>query len=283
MENLVVSALFWKNVMDQDLPAKTIVKKQTQAHQTLIIPAHKPIKTTYIKSKKSSQKTHIIIAPHPDDEILCCSTKIKELKDLGQNVKIIYLTNGDAHTLNSPKKSKNYGEKRKKESLKALSKVGLKSTDAYFLGFPDSHLDQLNTKKSIRSKYTRQNRSSKNSTFPFTPYTQKHLARNLSKLLNKFDIQTIYIPSQKDNHPDHQFAGNIIKELIVPQQQINILEYTIHGNNKIGKSLNPQKLKLIQIFKSQFHDLNHKYFLEKFASISEIFTPIKKQLIGKTN
>ncbi|SFU65691.1 GlcNAc-PI de-N-acetylase [Butyrivibrio sp. INlla21] len=82
-----------------------------------------------LKSYFEEKKTMIIV-PHQDDELFLCGTVLGMLKGCKQNVYVVFTTNGD------------YGcsfEIRKRESIKALSVFGIKSSNIIFLGYGDQY------------------------------------------------------------------------------------------------------------------------------------------------
>ena len=224
---------------------------------------------------KKKKPTTFIIAPHPDDEVLCCSETINQKIEEGESVKVIFITDGDAYVSNSAQKSRQYAKKRKQESKTVARKLGLKQSDLFFLGFPDSYISKLKPQKITTSKYTKKQNAGRGSYFPFARYTQTELVKNLQEIFRSHNVSQVYLPSQKDTHPDHTASANIVKTALSQSKQKaepEILEYQIHGRrDRIGEIVSDKKLFLIQFFKSQFHDKRHKSFLEKFAFIPEQF------------
>lgn len=66
-----------------------------------------------------SQKTLLIIAPHPDDEVLGCGGLIRQIKDKGGKVYVLFLTVGD--TDDYRKEGKSTGSERTNE-IEAVAK-----------------------------------------------------------------------------------------------------------------------------------------------------------------
>ena len=95
----------------------------------------------------------MLIAPHPDDESIACSVILQRAVRAGAEVRIVYLTDGD----NNPwpqrvlerkwrltaSDRKNWGGLRRKEALDALSVMGIRQSNARFLGLPDQGLTDL--------------------------------------------------------------------------------------------------------------------------------------------
>lgn len=90
-----------------------------------------------MENLQSSKKNKIlIIAAHPDDEILGCGGTILKYKE-EKNIKIIFLTNG----VSSRSKNKKDIDKRKKECLKLFKYLNIEKP--VFLNFPDNQLDKI--------------------------------------------------------------------------------------------------------------------------------------------
>ena len=250
MDQLLVSALFWSKVL--------------QGNSRITLPPPAP--------------TTMIFAPHPDDEILCCSNKIKEKLDAKEKVKIVIITDGDAYTKKNHLASRAYAAVRQKESIKAANKLGLRKSDLMFLGFPDGLLSDLNV-TSLKSPYSGRVDTSSTAYTPNLSYTKPNLEALIDQVLNQNNPYEIYIPSEEDAHSDHKTVGKMVKAIVKQKKvsEINIYEYIVHKNimdTMISKStLDKEKLSLIYNFRSQFHDALHRKFLENFASLPEVFEP----------
>lgn len=72
----------------------------------------------------------LVIAPHPDDEVLGCGGLIKKVKDAGGKVYILYLTVGNTRDFSEK------GNSTKSERLKEIKKVTkYLNIDDYHIGF----------------------------------------------------------------------------------------------------------------------------------------------------
>lgn len=217
----------------------------------------------------------LVVAPHPDDEILCCATHLREHLAKGDNVFIVFVTNGDGKDDQNAEDSLNYGEQRKKESLRAAKKLGIPTRNLFFLGFPDRHLADIEEKQSSRSIFTHLVQTMRSSLFPGTPYTWNGLQQSLKKVLQKSTPTIIYMPGQEDQHLDHQVAARAIRVAadslsdITPEWR----EYVVHSEEYVcvPQEVDMEKLSLIREFKTQRHDRYHTEFLEQFASCEEKF------------
>ena len=124
-----------------------------------------------------------IVAPHPDDDILCCSGVIHRNAD---NVMVIYVTDGSKGSPRREEWGRELALKRMSEAYSALSELGVKDRSrALFLGVEDG---------SVNKNYAK-------------------VRDRLLSLLQKSDITEIYFPSPLDVHPDHSMTGRAVLSL----------------------------------------------------------------------
>ena len=81
----------------------------------------------------------LVVAAHPDDEAIgCFGTLLKHYK-FGDEINIIFLSDGvSSRGINKKKKYE-----RKKNCLKVLKIIGLKSENVFFLDYPDNMIDTV--------------------------------------------------------------------------------------------------------------------------------------------
>ncbi len=276
MGELLVSAALWGKVVQEPFYIYEDLPPEPQKIERRV----KKRRTYSSRSRnRSRNKTTLIFAPHPDDEILCCSSIIGEKVGRREKIKVVVVTDGDAYEKDEPRASKRYGLARRTESRKAAKKLGLKDSDVIFLGFPDGVLSDLN-EISLKSPYTYFSKTPRGSHVSQIPYTRKELKKTLTQVIDKNRPKEVYIPSQEDRHPDHKMVGEIVKEILFEKPtQPKIYEYVVHQPKRIiaeNAKVNWKKLNLIKIFESQFHDRWHREFLEQFARIPEKFNLVKQ-------
>jgi len=121
----------------------------------------------------------LVIAPHPDDDVLGAGGLMQRVKATGGTVRVVYLTDGDGYPegvqvedhVRAPtaKDYRGYGRQRRREARAALAALGFgPSQYSYtFLSFPDGGLCKLTRtywserRAAYRSPYTRLDRPPK--------------------------------------------------------------------------------------------------------------------------
>ncbi len=299
MGGLLISTLFWSRVLEvpeknmPQLPAHKVweltindfspepevMSLQQLIHQHLLHEKTQSLPEVQIIVPVQKPQTVLVVAPHPDDEILCCSQTIKNHLRAGDDVTIVVITNGDGKDETNPTESLTYGARRQRESLLASKKLGIPKEKILFLGFPDGHLQDIEQKGQSRSVFTQLFQTMRTSFFPETPYTWNGLQKSLQKVLEQSPPDIVYLPGQEDTHPDHDSTARAIRAAaktkgIFPQWN----EYVVHFQKKYctAQAVDTEKLELIRIFRSQRHDSFHSEFMDQFASCEENFKTAKQ-------
>ena len=120
------------------------------------------------------KKNILILAPHPDDEVLGCGGVIRKFSELGHQVFILIVTRGSAKRY-SDEKVQNV----RQEALKAHKILGV--SDTLFLDFPAPDLDRV-SKADMSSK--------------------------IAEIIKKLEIEELFLPHRGDIHHDHQAVFN---------------------------------------------------------------------------
>lgn len=164
----------------------------------------------------------MVIAPHPDDDIVTSSAVIKTALERGEAVKVVFMTNGDFQSIAS-------GTTRQGEAVKGEQLLGLIEDNLIFFGYPDAHLEDL------RQRF--QNESSRyvSPLGQSVTYASRGLGRRdyhryrfgKSALYNWFNVvldlktalQTyrpdhIYVTSDQDAHLDHAATYDALREAL---------------------------------------------------------------------
>jgi LmbE family N-acetylglucosaminyl deacetylase len=218
--------------------------------------------------KYMADMTTLIFSPHPDDETLGCGGSIAARRSSGEEVYIVFMTDGRyGSPLPEERGSKELIETRKKEALNALEILGVKKDNIYFLDFEDGHLNK----------------------------SKKLALLKVEDIIKTVKPNNIYFTSHIDAHPDHSTTGEIVRKAI-RNLNINVKQYSfmIWKPRLIARDLNisikfiksyfykPRievvdiskylniKLKALEEYKSQVKWFS-KEFLSRFTTNYEIF------------
>jgi hypothetical protein len=155
----------------------------------------------------------LVIAPHPDDEVLGAGGLMQRVKSTGGTVRIVYLTDGDGYpegvrdedhiATPTAKNYLGYGKQRRREARAALVRLGLADAFQTFLGFPDGGLCQLtraywsDRRGAYRSPYTRMTRPLRSELLvPSTRYRGEDLSQELALVIGDFKPTMIAVPAR---------------------------------------------------------------------------------------
>ncbi|GIV11150.1 MAG: hypothetical protein KatS3mg020_0641 [Fimbriimonadales bacterium] len=168
----------------------------------------------------------LIIAPHPDDEVLGCGGLIATAATVGVPVRVVYLTNGDgftaaaaltARTTPEADECLQLGRLRQQESLNGLQALGLSRKDAVFLGYPDKGLLPMAVRPNrVYRSYATQVTAVPytNALSPNTPYLAPALIADLRRVIAEFQPTRIFTTHPLDDHEDHTAAALFAYEAV---------------------------------------------------------------------
>jgi LmbE family N-acetylglucosaminyl deacetylase len=155
----------------------------------------------------------LVIAPHPDDESIAAGGLLQRAMAAGSEVRVVFVTDGD----NNPwplrylkKKARindadraEWGALRRDESRRALTALGVPSTSALFLGYPDRMLTKQARAGDLRARDA------------------------LKSAIDNFAPTLLVVPSAFDLHPDHRVIAWFAHD-VAPER--HIITYVIHGH-----------------------------------------------------
>lgn len=161
----------------------------------------------------------LVIAPHPDDDVLSAGGELALAVEGGDSVLVVFLTNGDANRagerlitmtpFHSARAYRALGGRRQKEAVLALGKLGVTPENALFLNYPDRGLINLVVENALcdtpyRSRFTEADaKYSSNAFNPGLSYCGENLLADLEEIMESFRPTVIYVPHPLDAHPDH--------------------------------------------------------------------------------
>jgi LmbE family N-acetylglucosaminyl deacetylase len=162
----------------------------------------------------------LILAPHPDDEILGTGGVIQRALSAKARVKIVFLTYGDFNMWSFtvfkkrpvffPGGMKAMGELRRQEAINAAHVLGLNPSDLLFLGYPDHGTLNIwcynwNSKKPFRSGLTKARVVPyKDAYHVDAPYAGNSIVGDLKDILSDYKPTQIFVTNAVDENPDHR-------------------------------------------------------------------------------
>ena len=172
----------------------------------------------------------LVFAPHPDDETLAAGGLIQRVLASHGTVRVVFITNGDGYVdgvraeMHRTKTSTGdflaYGERRHREALQALTRLGVSATAAVFLGFPDDGIDDLwaghwSERQPYKSPYTQSDRPPyKESLSRQVEYAGIDLEAEIGRIVSEFSPQWVLLPDPRDRHPDHCTTGVFVLDAL---------------------------------------------------------------------
>jgi LmbE family N-acetylglucosaminyl deacetylase len=192
----------------------------------------------------TSATSLLVVSPHPDDEVLCCSGVIQRVLHAGGHVSIVWFTSGDGSELDllvvdkslifRPSRLRELALRRMQESRNAATTLGVPSDRLYFLGYPDRGILPLFMDYYIttyRSKFTTATAVPYPGTLsPGHPYTGQNLEHDFESVLDKVHPTLVLAPSPRDSHPDHRATGLVTIRVMARRNELSRVRYWIvHG------------------------------------------------------
>lgn len=197
----------------------------------------------------------LVIAPHPDDEVLGCGGTIAKHNLNGDEVYLCIVTKAYP-----PEWSEDEVEERKKEVFKAGESLGIKQV--YFLDLPTVKLDTI---------------------------PQKELNNLIAQVIDKVKPQIIYIPHKGDVNKDHQIVFDATMVAIRPKPDLlieKVLSYETLSETGWAapfpesafipnvwvdiSGVVETKLKAMSEYKSELKEFPHPRSLEAISAVAKM-------------
>lgn len=196
-------------------------------------------------------KKILVIAPHPDDEVLGCGGAIKKYALENNEVYVCVVTKAYA-----PDWPQDFLEERPKEIDRARKILGVKKV--YFLDYPTVKLDTV---------------------------PQKNLVKSISEVIKDTVPDTIFIPHKGDINKDHRliFEASLVAARPTDSAIKNILSYEILSESEWGnpiESFAPNvymdisetfdgKIEAMKAYVSELRDYPHPRSLEAIEALAK--------------
>ncbi len=168
----------------------------------------------------------LIFAPHPDDEALASGGVIATAlaAEPPPQIRVVVVTSGEAslstalangYNPASQRSTRRLAENRQRESLQALTSLGVDPEQIQFWGFPDGGLESIwlhhwTGDVPYRSRWTGLTSSEHAVNSPIVPYTGAALLDLLREALAEFQPDAVVMPHPQDAHPDHRALAYFI-------------------------------------------------------------------------
>lgn len=162
----------------------------------------------------------LVIAPHPDDEVLAAGGTVHSLRARGTQVRILLLTAGDGylraarrigHFAPDAAAYRRLGEIRFRESVEAAGVLGVPESDVVCLGYPDGRPEAM-----WGDAWEPDAASAGRSGAAAVPYPWAYrpgapccgvaMADDLAAVVRDFAPDTVIFPSADETHSDHAYA-----------------------------------------------------------------------------
>ena len=207
----------------------------------------------FTQPSPTRRESIVVLAPHPDDEVVGCAGIIQQALARGARVKVVVITSGDGfpaaaagvtHKAVDQVGAEDFfalSRLRQTESRTALEILGGKADDLILLGYPDGDLGNLynsTDNRLIRQQFTRKNETYaliQNDYHTFVhgkpaPYQRSSLLGDLVELLTTLQPTEIYVTDETDGHIDHRAAFWFVREAAKRVGYVGpFYTYLVHG------------------------------------------------------
>jgi len=197
----------------------------------------------------------LIIAPHPDDEVLGCGGTIAKHSSRGDEVYLCVVTKAYP-----PDWSKDEIQRRKQEVLRVNEILGIRKT--HFLDFPTVRLDTI---------------------------PQKELADSISRFVDEVKPEVVYIPHKGDANKDHRLVFEAAMVATRPKSALGIrkvlcyevLSETEWATPSVENAFIPNvyvdifetlgtKLKAMSEYRSELKEFPHPRSIEAISALAKV-------------
>ncbi|MBS4197590.1 PIG-L deacetylase family protein [Lederbergia citri] len=150
----------------------------------------------------------LVFAAHADDDVLGLGTTLYRHSLKGDNVKVVFITNGTGRGGESwavtRRESKKKSNIRYKEAVQALSLINIPENNIYCLGFPDGGTQRY----------------------------LKNISDDIHFLINKLRPGRIYVHCIEGGHRDHDLTSYVVKSVCNKINYNQLFEWTEYYPNQ---------------------------------------------------
>lgn len=154
------------------------------------------IRMKNVSNLEISNRRVLVVAPHPDDEVLGCGGLIKRLCDNGNAPHVVILTRGEgSHRGCCGVSADELAKARHELTLKAAEVLGLPEENIHCLGYEDGGV----------------------------PESEK--GGKLEDIIGRLDPEVVMVPHWGEGWPDHVNAAKLVKSLV--SANVDVYEYCV--------------------------------------------------------
>jgi LmbE family N-acetylglucosaminyl deacetylase len=201
-------------------------------------------------------KTVLVVAAHPDDEVLGCGGTIARHVDNGDKVRVVFMSDGVSSRVNT----KNDEKDKRRECAEKASKI-LGAHHPIFLNFPDNQMDTVPLLEVIQS---------------------------LEKIINNIKPEIIYTHYSSDLNIDHQITNKAVMTACRPLPNFCVKEIysfevlsSTEWSNQYNTSFNPnyfiditstesKKVKAIMMYNQEMREYPHSRSVKAIQALISI-------------
>lgn len=183
----------------------------------------------------------LVVAPHPDDESLCCAGLLQQAQRQGASVAVVWITAGDSFELDAMlvertlwprgQSMRRLGAQRLAEAHAAADALGVPRSSQYQLGYPDRGVQALRDDyhdRPYRSRYTEVSAVPyAGALSPGASYTGANLERDLEWVITHFRPTLVLAAAPQDRHADHSASGVLVRRVLARRGELAELRYWI--------------------------------------------------------
>jgi LmbE family N-acetylglucosaminyl deacetylase len=238
----------------------------------------------------------LVVAPHPDDETLCCAGYIRRALAAGAAVGVVWMTAGDGfevdamlvehHLRLKGRGMQKLGQARVAEAFEAAAILGIPETQRWMLGYPDRGISALlgdYLDKPYTSAYTRTTQVSyPGALTPGASFTGSNLMHDLRQVIDTFAPTRVLVAAPEDLHPDHAATARLARQVLEARgRPWELWYYVIHAKHwpesrglhwqdfTLTGAEQDDKLKALGAHQTQMEAMTG--FLESFVRRNELF------------
>jgi LmbE family N-acetylglucosaminyl deacetylase len=186
----------------------------------------------------------LVVAPHPDDETLCCAGIIQRVVRAGGRASVVWITSGDASFLDlllierslsgSAARQRDLATRRMREARAAAALLGVAHDAQLFLGYPDRGVLELLTDHHDTVYTSRFTAAAAvpypDALHPGHAYTGASLERDFATVLERIHPTLVLTASPRDSHPDHRAAALLTLRAMASRGELSAVRcWIVHG------------------------------------------------------